>query len=219
MTILEAIYRRHSVRSYTDEKIPERTITSIREEIANCNKESGLNIQLVIDDPKAFEGMMAHYGNFKNVHNYIALIGRKESSLEERVGYYGEHLVLLAQLLGLNTCWVAMTFTKKEVKTRCRIADDERLVCVIALGYGTVQGSEHRSKPLNKLCKVDGPMPEWFKKGMEAAMQAPTAINQQKFLFTLANGKVTVKSLGGFYSNIDLGIVNYHFELGSGRKL
>ena len=43
-------------------------------------------------------------------------------------------------------------------------------------------------------------------------ISAPTAVNQQKFLFELKNGKVTAKNLGGFYSKIDLGIVKYYFE-------
>jgi hypothetical protein len=56
---------------------------------------------------------------FTGVQNYIALIGKKSSSLEEQAGYYGEQLVLTAQQLGLNTCWVAMTVSKGTVKKHC----------------------------------------------------------------------------------------------------
>lgn len=49
-------------------------------------------------------------------------------------------------------------------------------------------------------------------------MLAPTAMNQQKFCFTLSEGAVKADNLGGFYSKVDLGIVNYHFELGAGRE-
>ena len=49
-------------------------------------------------------------------------------------------------------------------------------------------------------------------------MLAPTAVNQQKFLFTLNGDEVTAKATGGVYSRIDLGIVKYHFEVGSGRE-
>ena len=219
MTILEAMQARHSVRSYTDRKIPADIVSRLREEIDACNRESGLSIQLATDEPRAFEGMMAHYGKFTGVRNYIALIGRKSGGLEEQAGYYGERLALLAQTLGLNTCWVAMTFSKGAVKRRCAIGTGEKLACVLALGYGATQGVPHRSKPMEALCKTDGTMPDWFRAGMEAAMLAPTAVNQQKFLITLTGDRAEANSLGGFYSMVDLGIVRYHFEAGSGKSL
>lgn len=219
MTTKEAIQTRHSVRSYTNRKIPAETVSLLQQEIDICNRESGLHIQLITDEPKAFDGMMAHYGNFSGVQNYIALIGPKSSHLEEQAGYYGERIALLAQTLALNTCWVAMTFSKGTVKKSCTIPAGEKLACVLALGYGTTQGVPHKSKPMETLCKTDSQMPDWFKAGMEAAMLAPTAVNQQKFLITLTGSQVTAKSLGGFYSMIDLGIVRYHFEIGSGHPI
>lgn len=219
MTILEAIQARHSVRSYTDQTIPKDLASRLNAEIDACNRESGLSIQLVTDEPEAFNGMMAHYGKFTGVRNYIALIGAKGDGLEERIGYEGERIALLAQTLGLNTCWVAMTFSKSVVKRRCSVAGGDRLACVLALGYGATQGVPHKSKPMEALCKTDENMPDWFKAGMEAAMLAPTAVNQQKFLITLSDDCVQATSLGGFYATIDLGIVRYHFEAGSGKKI
>lgn len=218
MTMLEAIRARHSVRSYTGQKIPGALVSRLAQEIDACNRESGLSIQLVTDEPRAFDGLMAHYGKFTGVQNYIALIGPKSERLEGEAGYYGERLALLAQTLGLNTCWVAMTFSKGAAKKHCSIADGEKLVCLLALGYGAAQGVPHASKPMEALCKVDGAMPDWFKAGMEAAMLAPTAVNQQKFLITMSEGRVEAKSLGGLYAGIDLGIVRFHFEAASGVK-
>ena len=71
---------------------------------------------------------------------------------------------------------------------------------------------------MSELCRVQGDMPEWFRNGMEAAMLAPTAVNQQKFLFTLDDDIVTAERTGGMYSLVDLGIVKYHFEIGSGKE-
>lgn len=217
MEIYEAIKNRHSVRSYIDKSIPAEIISQINDEIVECNRESGLHIQLVTDEPEAFSGFMAHYGKFSGVRNYIALIGRKTADLDEKIGYYGERIAVKAHQLGLNTCWVAMTFSRK--KSRCIVDKGEKLVCVLSLGYGETQGIAHKSKPMEQLCAVSGKMPDWFRKGMESAMLAPTAMNQQKFLFSLNGESVTVKSTGGFYSKVDLGIVQYHFEIGSGRKI
>ena len=144
------------------------------------------------------------------------MIGKKTSDLEEKCGYYGEWLVLLAQQLGLNTCWVAMTYSK--IKSAFVINPGEKLCIVIALGYGENQGVPHKSKPGSSVMKADGVTPEWFKKGIDAALLAPTAMNQQKFQFTLKENRVLAKAGIGFYSKIDLGIVKYHFEIGAGKK-
>lgn len=216
MNIMEAIKERHSVRSYLDKKIPQEIVSELQNEITNCNQESGLHIQLVTDEPKAFDGFMAHYGKFSGVQNYIALIGKKSSELDENIGYYGERIALFAQMLGLNTCWVAMTFSKGITKSKCLMNAGEKLVCVLALGYGKTQGVQHKSKSEKDVCKAIEAAPDWFHNGINAALLAPTATNQQKFIFTLKDGSVAVKSTGGFYSKVDIGIVKYHFEIGAG---
>lgn len=218
MTIIDAIRERHSVRNYTDKKLSLEVISKLQSEISKCNTESGLNIQLVANEPKAFDSFMAHYGKFSGVQNYIALIGKKSPQLDEQIGYYGERIVLYTQTLGLNTCWVAMTFGKGTAKSKCKMNKDEKMVCVLALGYGATQGVQHKNKKINDVCNVDGEMPDWFKRGIESALLAPTATNQQKFLLELDGNHVIAKSTGGFYSKVDLGIVKYHFEVGAGNE-
>lgn len=217
MTIMEAITNRHSVRSYQDKAIPADIVAALAKEIAACNAEGGLHIQLVTNEKDAFAGFMAHYGKFSGVQNYIALIGKKSADLDEKLGYYGERIALAAQRLGLNTCWVAMTMRKGIVRKNCTIASGEKLVCVLSLGYGTTQGAAHTSKAMEALCDA-GQKPVWFVQGMEAVLLAPTAMNQQKFLFSLKGNQVSAKSTGGFYSKVDLGIVKYHFEIGAGKE-
>ena len=215
MEILEIMKSRHSVRQYTDRTIePEKraVLDALTQEI---NQKAGLSIQIFYDDPKCFDSFMAHYGKFTGVRNYIALVGKKSPNLEETLGYYGEELVLKAQELGLNTCWVALTHGK----SKASIGKGEKEVCLIALGYGAVQGVEHKSKALSELCACPEPMPEWFANGMNAALLAPTAMNQQKFHFALeTDGTVKATCGSGFYTKLDLGIVKYHFEAVTGKK-
>lgn len=215
MDLMEAIEKRHSVRSYTDKKIDGSVKTELQSCIEQCNQESGLHIQLILDEPKAFDSFMAHYGKFSGVKNYIAMIGKKEALLEEKCGYYGEKIVLRAQQLGLNTCWVAMTYSK--VKSAFQIDQGEKLCLVIAVGYGETQGTGHAIKRPEAVMKADEPVPEWFEKGLQAALLAPTAMNQQKFTFLLNGNIVTAKARTGFYTKIDLGIAKYHFEAGAGK--
>lgn len=215
MEIMEAVKARHSVRQYMDKPIEKEILDELRKEIDKCNKEGNLNIQLVTDEPKAFDSFMAHYGKFSGVSNYIALIGAKSDKLDELCGYYGERLVLKAQQLGLNSCWVAMTY--KKIPGAFKVGKGEKLTVVISIGYGKVSGEEHKSKSAEAVSNVGADSPEWFKNGVEAALLAPTAMNQQKFKLTQNGNKVSAKAGTGFYSKVDLGIVKYHFELGAGE--
>lgn len=217
MEIMEAIKARHSVRQYEDRPIDSKALRQLQEEAEICNREGGLHIQLVTDEPKAFSGFMAHYGSFSGVTNYIALVGPKGAELEEKCGYYGQRLVLKAQQLGLNTCWVAMTYSK--IPGAFQVGRGEKLTVVIALGYGKTQGVPHKSKAAEQVSNINANTPDWFRAGVEAALLAPTAMNQQKFTLTYDAGQVTAKAGMGFYAKVDLGIVKYHFEIGSGRKI
>ena len=95
--LMQLMKERHSVRQYEDRPLEDSVVSALEEEIKVCNKESGLHIQLVKNEPKAFDSFMAHYGKFSGVTDYIAMIGKKGADLEENCGYYGERLVLKAQ--------------------------------------------------------------------------------------------------------------------------
>ena len=222
MTLLEAISARHSVRKYIDKDIPADIIAALQEKVAECNKEGNLNIQLVQNETRAFTGMLS-YGQFSGVKNYIVMVGKKSKDLDERVGYYGEQLVLYAQTLGLNTCWVGLSYRK--VPEAYNIGKEEKLVCMIALGYGEIQGVGHKIKTVEQVSNASDITPSWFKKGVEAALLAPTAVNQQKFSFEyvgMNNNRHQVKAKKGIsmigYTQIDLGIAKYHFEIGAGKE-
>lgn len=215
MDILEVMKSRHSVREYTDRKIESEKRTVLNEFVEGCNAESGINIQILYDEPKCFDSMMAHYGKFSGCNNYIAMVGKKSKDLDEQAGYYGEKIVLKAQELGLNTCWVALTHGRSAAK----IEKGEKLAIIIALGYGKNQGVAHKSRSLSDVCSQTEGVPTWFAEGMEAVLLAPTAMNQQKFRFSLKGDRVEAVATGGFYSKIDLGIVKYHFEAVSGHKV
>ncbi|MDD4157373.1 MAG: nitroreductase family protein [Candidatus Cloacimonetes bacterium] len=214
MSIKDAINARHSVRQYQDREIPSEIVGLLNKEISECNSQGDLNIQLLMNDPQPFNSFLFHYGKFVGVNNYLALVGKKTADIEEKIGYYGERIVLKAQSLGLNTCWVALTYNKR--KAKALINKGEKLVCVISIGYGNTQGNPRKSKTIVEVANIDEFSPAWFISGVEAALLAPTALNQQKFKFNYKGNKVSLKSTGGFYSKIDLGIVKYHFEVGAG---
>lgn len=215
MDLQEAITTRHSVRTYENRPLADNVRTALLRCINEAAQEGHLNIQLIENDPAAFTGFLAHYGKFRGVRDYIVLAGMKTADLDERVGYYGERIVLEAQRLGLNTCWVVLTYTQNT--ERIQLNENERVRCVISIGYGTTQGHGHRIKSYDRVAapKRDA-APDWFVRGVEAALLAPTAINQQQFHFRLMpDGTVKARARIGFYTKIDLGIVKYHFEIGA----
>ena len=135
MEILEAIRERHAVRKYQDRPIETEKVQQIQQLIDECNSESGLHIQLVTNEPLAFSTGVFKYGQFSGVKNYLVLVGpKKGDDVKEKIGYYGQKIVLLMQTLGLNTCWVALTF--KNIKDAYELRDGEELKLVVACGYG-----------------------------------------------------------------------------------
>ena len=97
--IEKIIKERHSVRSYLDKAIEEDKVNVLNELINNINKENNLNIQLILNDNEVFDKYILHYGRLKNCKNYLAMIGKKDDLLDEKIGYNGEKIVLLAQEL------------------------------------------------------------------------------------------------------------------------
>ncbi len=223
MTLQEAIEARHSVRAYKEQPLTDDVVRVLEEQIAILNDEGQLHIQLILNEPKAFQGTLAKYGKFRGVTNYIVMAGKKSGDLDERVGYYGEHLVLLAQTLGLNTCWVGLSYSK--VPGTYVLDAGEKIACYIAIGFGETQGVGHKIKTVEQVSNASDNTPSWFMKGVEAALLAPTAVNQQKFSFEyvgMENSLHKILDKRGFsmigYTQMDLGIAKYHFEIGAGKE-
>ena len=223
MTIQEAIEARHSVRSYREQPLTEEIVKLLKGKIDELNREGQLHIQLILNEPRAFQGTLAKYGKFRDVNNYIVMAGKKSDDLDVRVGYYGEQLVLYAQTLGLNTCWVGLSYSK--VSGTYVLDEGEKIACYIAIGYGETQGVSHKIKTVEQVSNASDITPSWFKRGVEAALLAPTAVNQQKFSFEyvgISNNRHQVRAKKGFsmigYTQMDLGIAKYHFEIGAGKE-
>lgn len=208
------IRERHSVRDYDDLALTQWQIDALNKLIKEINKETGLEFSLHTHED-IFSHWILGYGIIKNCKNYLRFAGKSSESLLEKVGYYGEMLILKAQRLGLNTCWVGGTYRKKDV-----LGDSSStLVCVAALGVGKTEGTQSKSKPLSSYYEGEN-VPEWFLKGMEAVSLAPSAVNQKKWMFKYLGGKwVEAESHGKHFNEVDLGIAKLHFELGSGKKV
>ena len=216
MSEIDAIKERHSVRNYEAKKIEADKVEKIRAKIEELNKEGNLHLQFMEDAGKTYTKLFNKVAGLGSAPSVIACVGIDDETLEQRVGYYGEKLVLFIQELGLNTCW-AGTFNQKNIGAE--VGNNEKLVISIAVGYGKDKGKPHKSKSPEQVIEAKGDRPYWFNKGVDMALLAPTAINQQKFTIRLNEDEsVDFVDKGGIFSQVDLGIVRCHFEIGAEKS-
>ena len=214
MSMKEAMRTRHTVRKYLDKPLPEEIIQKLNARIAENNARYDLAIKLMVNDTRPFNAVL-RLVLAKGVKNYLILSGKNTPDLDEKLGYCGADLMLFAQTLGLNTWWIGVTYSRKATS---QVADGEKIIGVIAIGYGATQGVPHKSKRPEEVASYKGEAPEWFKNGVEAALLAPTAINRQAFKIFGDGNKVKITCNNGIFTGADLGIVKYHFELGAGAE-
>lgn len=215
MKMEEAMRLRHTVRSYHDKKLPESFVDVINERIAEINQRYRVEFKLIVNDSHVFNPIIRILVA-KGVKNYVVMAGNKDKTLEERIGYAGADLMLYAQTLGLNTWWVGATYRKWLCERKVKA---NKVLGIIALGYGKTQGNMHKSKNFFEVSSYSGDeTPSWFKAGVEAALFAPTAKNRQKFFIKGKGSYVHIHCDNGSYTGCDLGLLKYHFELGAGKE-
>lgn len=214
MSMREAMYERHMVRRYTDKAIAAEIMEQLRGRIDDNNRKYGLSIRLMTDDTNAFNAAVKLV-LAKGVRNYFILAGKDAPDLDERLGYSSADLMLYAQTLGLNTWWVGGTFNRKKVSG---MVPDAKVIGIVAVGYGAVQGVPHRTKKPEEVSSYSGESPDWFRSGVDAALLAPTALAKQAFFIRGEGREVSVVCDNGIFSGADKGLVKYHFELGAGRE-
>lgn len=211
MNEIEAIRQRHSVRTYSSARIAPETKEKLCSFIDEVNSAANLQFQFLEDAGKTFAKLLSRAMGLGSAPSVIACIGPDTEDLDEKIGYYGEKIVLYAQQLGLNTCW-AGTFSREKIPVI--VQEGQRLTIVIAVGYGVNPGRVRKSKTAEQVSNISSDSPEWFRFAVEMALLAPTAINQQKFDISLQpDGTVSIQDKGGVLSRIDLGIVKYHFDV------
>ncbi len=221
----EAIISRISRRNYQRTPIAAELRDKICAEIDALNRESGLSLVFVEDAGEAFNSMRKSYGLFSGVRSVAVLKGAADfPNLAEKIGYYGERLMLDLTDMGLGTCWVGGTFDRKQFT----IPDGETMLCVVPVGY--VEGQSLKEKLIrNTLSRKRKPVsqrlngyedaPEWVLTAMEAVRLAPSAVNSQKPVFTWADGTVTAAvEVSHDLDLVDLGIAKLHFAVEAGGR-
>ena len=216
MITVETIRERHSVREYDGKPLARVEFDALGAVVEECARESGLDIQLVGDNPEVFN-VIARFGLIRGCRMHIAFVvddaKAGDVAADEAIGYWGQRIVLAAQDMGLNTCWCALCSRKK---SRAVVAPGKKIRLIIAVGHGKTQGFSRKTKSVEALSSVEcAKAPAWFAAAMEAAQLAPTAMNNQNFKITLlSDGKtVRIDAPQSGLNVIDEGIVRCNFEI------
>lgn len=239
--LIDAIDIRTAVRAYDPDEIADDQARQLSMTLDAVNMLSGLNIQLVRDQPKVFAEANAS-GHFTNAANYLALVGPKDDDkAREKAGFYAERVVLAATLYGLGTCWVAGSWDRAEAAKHCRVTPSQELYVGVVIGHpehhltytsksfdelSEYQRTHRPSKSFEELTRTMDAQtrdqaPDWFKAGVEAAAKAPSAMNRQPVLFSWDPETGTAiasidPELNGPAALNDLGIAKLHFQIGAG---
>lgn len=208
----QAMEERHTVRKFTDQPIAPALIEKLEQRAAMVDQKYGLQIRLVTKDKALLPGVIRLF-LAKNADNAFIIAGPQGS--DELCGYASADLMLYAQSLGLNTWYIGGTYSRKEAE---KDADGAHVVGIIVVGYGQNQGTPHKSKTPDEVSRYEGDEPEWFKNGVKAALLAPTALNKQAFFLNGKGNEVSIQCNNGIFTDVDTGLVKYHFELGAGKN-
>ena len=228
MDVMQAIETRFSCRAFEAKALSDDVFAELEREVAAVNDESGLHFQLYGPRENGSAIDMSRKMFASNPPAYFAFVAQEGAEVEEKLGYYGERLVLKAVQLGLGTCWVASTYDR--ASTRVDLAPGEKLHDVVPLGYAppkqplmqrTIRNRiRARSKANRDLYRGPYPLelaPEWIQAAIQSVQLAPSAVNEQPVLFTQDEPDAPVKAAFSHKRlplvHTDMGIAKLHFQL------
>ena len=219
-----AIENRVSRRTFTTERLSADAIAEVRALADAANDASGLSIEFMEDGSAAFASARTTYGMFKNVRSMLLMKGDPDMPhFREKIGYYGEGVMLDLVDMGLGTCWVGGTFDRDVFDVPAgEFVND--VILVGHIGKPTVKdrvmmaGGHKKRKPLSDRITSDVELPDWVRAGMESVIPAPSAVNKQKPHFDFKDGVLTASVPDDYVADLtDLGIAKLHFEIGAGN--
>lgn len=232
----QAINTRRSRRVYDKSKnISEDVNNRLHEVCSGFRPYSGVRVEYIAGPPDdIFANALGFYGNIKGAQSFFAFIGdMSDPNMQEKIGYTGEAAVLEATSQGLGTCWVALTYNAKAVRSLVKLGQNEKMICVSPVGHTSETrsfgetvysgfGANHQRKPLQSMVSglPESDWPDWARAAVEAARLAPSAMNRQPWGFHVEEAGITVsvKDRGPEFNvarRLDCGIAMLHIELGA----
>jgi nitroreductase len=236
MSIIETIRNRRSVRTYNGEALSDEHTELLSNRIAGLQAPFGVKarIQLIrpltAGDSKPVK--LGTYGWIAGVRDYLALIYEEGPPLaEEGAAYIFEQAILYCTELGLGTCWLGGSFSRRDFGRQVTLTPGEKLRIVSPVGYASdrkrfietyIVGAEknHRTRkpfeanfshktpstPLTEAAAGIYALP------LEMVRLAPSANNKQSWRILLDGDTLHFyRTFSYGFSAIDTGIALCHF--------
>jgi len=230
-----AVDSRRSRRRFDGRPLKKRHLERLQAACAGFRPFETARAVLIAGSPeRVFRGAIGPYGKIRGAPAFIAFVGNMRSPIvQEQIGYTGEGIVLEAEALHVNTCWVSGTFRRDETTALLDIGDREAVLAVTPVGYAPPQlsfeerlltgfGRTHRRKPLSELAigLAYNEWPAWVRAALESARLAPSAVNRQPWRFHVERDSITVAVDTGKLKReavqskrLDCGIAMLHIEV------
>jgi nitroreductase len=232
--MIEAIRQRRSVRSYTGEALSREHAGRIADCIAGLQAPFGAKVRILPVHASHGESgpvKLGTYGWIGGARDYLLLIYREGPLAGEGAACLFEQVVLYCTGLGLGTCWLGGSFSRKDFGRQVELAPDEKLRIVSPVGYASekkrfvetwIVGAErnHRSrKPFGANFfhgNFSTPLTEEaagiYALPLEMVRLAPSANNSQSWRVTLDGSTLHFyRTFSYGFSDMDLGIALCHF--------
>jgi len=226
---------RRSRRRFDQKPLKKKHLERLEAVCADFRPFESARVVLVAESPEGvFRGALGPYGKIRGAPAFMAFIGSTRSPIvQEQIGYVGEGIVLEAEALHVNTCWVSGTFRRDATTALLDIDEGEAVLAVTPVGYATPRlsfeeklltgfGRTHKRKPLSDLVigLEQEEWPQWIRAALECARLAPSAVNRQPWRFHVEPDSITVAVDSGKLKResvqskrLDCGIAMLHIEV------
>ena len=211
MVLQETIYKRQSVRSYSDTPLDEDMLDEIKEYIKNL-KQLNPNIKWSYE--------IVGRDNVKTIMpwkapHYILMYSQETENYNENIGFIFQQLDLYLQSKGIGSCWLGMLSPKhkKEINNQ---------KYVIGMSFGKPSGQIIRSKDDFKRKTLDE-ISDYEDERLLPAQFAPSAGNSQPWYFTHnEDGSINIyrrelgflqRKLYAKFNLVDIGIALAHMYI------
>ncbi len=211
MTLKETIYRRKSVRSYTEEVPDGAILDKIRDfldGLVPLYPEIRVGAEIV--GREEIRTIFPWIGD-----SVVAVFSEEADGMFENIGFMFQQLDLFLQSIGLGCCWLGIGKVAKNAPCREKFPG---MKYVIMLSFGYPKGKTLRSgaedfrrRTLEEISDIADPR-------LEAARLAPSSVNSQPWYFvhqgdvihTFCSFSGTIRKVPKYMNLIDIGIALAH---------
>ena len=199
----EAMFKRKSVRKYTEEPLDKGVLESIEAYINN--------IESLYPDIKTEFKILPKdkVSSVIKAPQYVAVFSEEKEGYLTNVGFMLEQLDLFLSDSNIGACWIGIGNPEKEIKEKSEL----KFVILLAFGTGAEpihrKGiSEFKRKPVEQISNIDNPL-------MEIVRLAPSGMNSQAWYFNQKGSEIDIyitkgnpikNALFGKGRKIDIGI-------------